>query len=170
MNTSQLRCCIRCDSTLRGRVEVYAADMLPGRLNNFPAGLIVNTDTHDKSGKHWIALYFRDEVNAEFFDSYGHSVDYYNSYFDYYLHKHAENVTVNEKRIQGDATDVCGLYCLFYLRKRLNNVAMRDILKPFSKTNFMLNDSFVYNYMKHTYPYCFRDKRMYNQICIPLCK
>ena len=53
-------------------IGTFARELL---LNCLPlkrkCGLIINTDTHDLPGKHWIAIYLGENGGREYFDSYG---------------------------------------------------------------------------------------------------
>ena len=119
MNTTQLQWCIQCDRILRDHVTVCAADHLPMSLTAFPYAFIVNTENHIQRGKHWCAFYVYRKGCGEFFDSYGHESSYYNNNFDIFFKKYAsENGLINRRRLQSSSSNVCGLYCLFYLVRR----------------------------------------------------
>jgi hypothetical protein len=62
-------------------VAVVSADEIPGRPIWKPAGFIVNTDLSSGPGKHWVCFYFPKKGPAEFFDSLGHSPEFYHSLF-----------------------------------------------------------------------------------------
>ncbi|XP_055936853.1 uncharacterized protein F54H12.2-like [Argiope bruennichi] len=46
--------------------------------------LVVNTDTHDQEGSHWLAMHIQDENTLEFFDSFGLPPTAYGSYISRY--------------------------------------------------------------------------------------
>lgn len=169
MNTSQLQCCIKCDYTMRNKVQVVAADQLPDTLTSLPCGFIANTDIATKAGSHWCAFYFDPVGNGEFFDSYGKAPQFYNIHFLNFFNHHArKGKKVNNKRIQGDFSSVCGLYSLLYLKRRLNNVPMNEIIKPFSQTAFTQNDQYIYMYISQSFPNCIKNDCVFNQTCKPL--
>lgn len=71
MNTRQILDVINSDPVMRKIViGVFARDQIPHKFHNFPCGFIVNTDTSDRPGKHWLAFYMESKNNVEFFDSY----------------------------------------------------------------------------------------------------
>ena len=145
---------------------VFAADRLPKQLTHFPCGFIANTDIHSKPGKHWIAFYVRDIGHVEFFDSYGKRPSYYNHHFSLWLRKHARNgLIINYRQIQGDYSNVCGLYCLHYLRQRLLGEDLSTIFRYFSGWDFNVNDNSIFDYMFSVYAHCLSDDYAYNQIC-----
>ena len=151
MNTSQLQCCINCSSVLKkSTLGVFAADQLPNNLS-FPCGFIANTDNHMKEGRHWCAFYFPNVNIIEYFDSYGKPIDYFNSYFSDYA-SYFSTLVVNTNQLQSVKSDVCGMYCLFFLLQRMNNVSFNDVVHSFSNV-YECNDSFVYNYVHTMFPY-----------------
>ena len=71
MDTTQLPHILRKDKFTRGVFQgVYPSDLLPASVSHYPALYIANVDTSDKSGSHWVAIYFTKEQEGEFFDSY----------------------------------------------------------------------------------------------------
>ncbi len=170
MNTSQIQCCIECDPTLRPSViGVFAADQLPKALTKYPCGFIANTDIYSKPGEHWCAFYVEKPGVVEFFDSYGHTGGYYNDNFKLWISRHGDKVTFNIKKIQGDHSSVCGLYCLYYLHQRLAGHTLNDIVHSFS-SNLTLNDHYIYDTMIRVYATCMQNVCKYNQSCSPLIK
>ena len=165
MNTSQLQCCVNCDPTLHGHVTVCAADRLPKRIEHYPHGFIVNTDTFSQTGTHWCAIFIRDDKYGEFFDSYGKGPGYYNSYFSIFLRENTTSFAFNEKRIQSNQSNVCGLYCLFYLHQRFKGLSLIKVNQMFSATNFELNDSFISRLISRLYSHCVKSECAYNQGC-----
>ena len=58
MNTYQLKCAINHDCNMRNAIcGVYPADKIPRTLR-MCKGFIVNTDPHQKPGKHWIVFFY----------------------------------------------------------------------------------------------------------------
>ena len=168
MNTSQIQCCIDCNPLLKKSIlGVYAADQLPVNLK-FPCGFIANTDKHSKEGVHWCSFYFPNSTTVEYFDSYGKSVNYFNDYFPIYVSKFPSIVT-NSKQLQSLYSDVCGMYCMFFLLQRLNGLSFHEIVNSFSNVH-ECNDSFVYNYVSNVFVECIQNTCFYNQICKPIIK
>lgn len=151
-------------------VGVFPADILPQTIQRCPFGFIANTDKHTKSGKHWCAFYVEKPGTVEFFDSFGESPGYYNTFFPLWIHKHAQSLKINNKVIQGQFSDVCGQFCLYFLRQRLTGKTMHDSLNFFNSEQPTVNDHFIFLYILHAFPYCFKNDHVYNQICMPLIK
>ena len=161
-------CCVRCDPVLAQRViGVFPADRLPKGLSNYPCGFIANTDDSARPGQHWVAFYLSNPGRMEFFDSYGRDPEFYGSNFMKWIN--GRTVNFNTRRIQGDYSNVCGLYCLFYLRQRLLGRSMDAIVGSFSFAELSYNDAYLNELMGNAYSTCF-DGILYtcNQICKPL--
>lgn len=171
MNTSQLECCIDCDMLLKQYVVgVFPIDRLPRDCAKYPCGFIVNTDVHSKPGTHWISLYVEKNGTLEVFDSYGKSPSYYNNCLTKWINIHSFVARSNHRRIQGDFSNVCGMYCLHYLHQRLAGRSMEDIVHRFSDTDYRFNDQFIFEYFVHAYPHCLTSYCVYNQTCRSLIK
>lgn len=169
MNTSQLQCCISCDQILRGHVTVCASDQLPDTLSSLPTGFIVNTDDHSKPGTHWCAFYLDHKGNCEFFDSYGNSPEHYNDYlWNFSRQSISKTVVFNNKKMQSNFSNVCGLYSLFFLHQRFKGVSMNQIVNTFSAFNVYLNDSYIIQFISRLFGNCVKNECVYNQTCKPL--
>jgi hypothetical protein len=167
MNTSQLQCCIGCDPQMAHHIiGVFAADRLPKALTRYPCGFIANTDDHSQPGTHWCAFYFPAPGVVEYFDSYGERPSRYNRHFTDYMLRFTK-VVFNERQLQSDISNVCGLYCLFYLLQRLRGKSLRAIVNIFS-SNLYDNDVLVYHLMTSSFSHCVTENRVYNQSCKPL--
>ena len=168
MNTSQLQCIISCDSVLKERVVgVFAADQLPKSLPFLPCGLIVNTDMISHPGRHWLSFFIcRDTV--ECFDSYGQPVSDYNPLFMRWIRRHGLRVIENRTRLQSDTSNVCGLYCIYFLRQRLLGYTMPEIVQNFSDSDFRTNDTYILDMFTRIYSQCVQNDCVNNQTCQPL--
>ena len=80
-----------------------AAGYLPDLLGPLPCGIIVNTDVHYKPGTHWCAIFFDENGNTDFFDSFGYPPEHYGHFIRNFLKQNYRgSLTVNFKRIQSD--------------------------------------------------------------------
>ena len=162
MNTKQIQCVINCDEVMKNIVVgVYARDQIPQNIPNTPYGYIVNTDASDKRGAHWLAVLIDSNNKGEFFDSYGHSPQFYNFPFE---------LSYNSKRLQSSYSLVCGHYCLYYLLNRCRNISMKTIVNIFG-SEYNDNDSYVSKYIENAFPFCFSFHcKIHSQSCLELCK
>ena len=61
---------------------VYACDQLFSiKIRKYPKTFVVSTDPMELPGTHWMAIYFKEQMKGEFFDSYGKHLIYYKKHF-----------------------------------------------------------------------------------------
>ena len=118
---------------------VFAGDQLPKKII-YPCGFVVNTDTKNKKGEHWIAIYFRDKDNSIFFDPMGFSPKYHK--FLRYLKQHSKTYEWNDQQIQGLLSINCGYFCVLFIQKISRNCGFGRFLKFFRK-NKLFNDALI---------------------------
>ena len=123
-------------------MSVCSADRIQSRKDRF---VISNTDTSGGPGKHWVVLYFPEQGPHEFFDSLGNSPNYYGVGFEKFLDKKYLMCTT---QLQQTTSNVCGLYCVYYVLKRCQGNTMRDIVKEFNVLNKNENDRFIVSELK----------------------
>ncbi len=155
MKGSELKCAIQCDPVLQCHaLGVYAKDTLPVLTSSMirrGVGLIVNTDCSHKKGRHWVAMYFKGK-RAELFDSLAEPID---AVFDSYLKTYVQSYLHIDERIQSVDSNVCGLYCLYYLLCTLKaKWSFHRIVHQFDVRNFLWNDTFVSQYVCQYFKYC----------------
>ena len=100
--------------------------MVPGFRGTFPCDLlpetepnmsfIANTETSVESGEHWVAVYITDKT-FYFFDSFGRSIQQFSNPFKKYMNNASRDfhVVTSSKNLQHIFSDVCGLWCIYYL-------------------------------------------------------
>ena len=105
---------------------VCCPDELPARVGARPRRFIVNTDTCDRGGSHWVAFYFPHVGPTEFSDSLGNAPETYHRRFANVLVVNEQQYYYCSSRIQTDDTDTCGLYCLYYFKRRHRGMELPD--------------------------------------------
>lgn len=95
-------------------------------------GFIINLDTHDKPGSHWVCLLIDNKQKTiEFFNSVGNAPT---KNIKIFISKLRENgllnykLLINRKVHQRKDFD-CGVYCIYYIIQRLHNKTFKDITK-----------------------------------------
>ena len=121
-------------------VTVCAAEQLEIRRGRF---VISNTDRLGGPGKHWVTFYFPHTGPDEFFDSLGKWPEDYNVNFEKALRR---RYWINRSQIQDSDSDVCGLYCIYYVMERFAGKRMKDIVVPFDVKKRKQNDEFIVSY------------------------
>ena len=139
--------------TLVGSVQFYAPEKpVEGHVSTprnwrrtywwwrWPRTFIVNTDTCDRGGSYWVAFHFPLVGPAKFFDSLGSASETYHHRFANVLIVNGPQYYYCSSRIQPDDTDTCGLYCLYYLKRRHRGMELPDIVKDFSTIDLKGNE------------------------------
>lgn len=87
-------------------------------VNNLPITakkeyrLIINTDTDNLPGVHWIAIIVRKDNTAYVFDPLGHPPSLF---IQNWLRMRNVQWSCNLRQVQPNDSTLCGLYCIFYL-------------------------------------------------------
>lgn len=103
----------------------FPCDLAP-TLTTYPASMILNTDPHNKPGEHWVALYFDQNKQCDYFDSFGMKPqENIQNYIDIYSTKFNYNNTL----LQSFTTTTCGQFCMYFLFSRSRDVPMKQIVE-----------------------------------------
>lgn len=127
-------------------VGVFSADRLPPIREE--TALIVNTDTHDEEGSHWLALYVQNKDTLEFFDSFGLPPSVYKPFISRYASQFS-NLKYNEIPFQSLTSNVCGQYCTYYILQRCKETSMEYILHKLKHSRN--NDFRLFDFFKKRY-------------------
>lgn len=125
--------------------DVYPIDLLPEKVERFPAAIIANTDESNEDGEHWVTFYFPNRYIGEFFDSYGNAaydLDYRFYNFMNTICRKRSKFYYNTKILQGPSSKVCGHYCLYYILNRSRGLTANSIIEQFGMDN-VYNDFIV---------------------------
>lgn len=123
-------------------VTICAADQVRIQKGSF---VISNTDTRDGPGKHWVTFYFPVRGPYEFFDSLGRKPMDYDAGFETILQR---QYFMNCDQLQRSNSDMCGLYCVYYVMNRSVGMSMKDIVKPFQVHGLKRNDDYIETFLK----------------------
>ena len=124
-------------------VTVCAADEIRKQKGRF---VIANTDTCEGPGKHWVTFYFPKRGHYEFFDSMGNSPESYGVGFEKILDR---KYLMYNGQLQQSFSNVCGLYCIYYVMCRYRGRTMTSIVKEFNPRQKKQNDRLVVSKMKN---------------------
>ena len=115
------------------RPGVFASDQLTIKEKDIQtrSAYIVNVDTHDKKGSHWLSI-FVEKGQFEVFDNYGLPLHWYKpSPFVTWVFKHYQDVSSNVGQLQATDSNTCGHYALFSLFARARGKSMESFIQPF---------------------------------------
>lgn len=141
MDTFEIDACLSSDPFVNAiNGGVYAADELPHKISK-PSVIVVNTDPSTKAGTHWVALFFDDQGNCEYFNSYGTKPD--NRWHESFIKRNCVKWTHNTKCLQALYSDVCGVYCIMYACFKSRNKSLDAFNSLFSECSPDRNDTLV---------------------------
>lgn len=113
---------------------VFASDTLPVYVRHFPSAMICNTDPIHKKGTHWVAYWFDNDNECEFFDSFGRKPEEYDIHLKEFIDRNALLCLYNNIQVQLDSDTSCGLHVLFYLYCRAKRISMANVIRVTSET------------------------------------
>ena len=115
---------------------VMSYDELPRVISE---GLyVVNTDTSDGPGKHWICLFVDHNHVIDYFDSLGEEP----KELKMYLQNQNLMYRYNSKRLQGLMSTVCGNYCILFAFFRARGFGLQYFINLFTN-KYTQNDETV---------------------------
>lgn len=132
-------------------IGVYSRNTLPNfNHKNLPISLIVNTDSNNLPGVHWIAIIIHRNHFAEVFDSFG---NFPNSFFVNWLNFNCLGWTYNKYIVQNPFSLSCGLFCMYFLYQRSHMHILNFnnfIIHVFNIINYVENEQHINNFFKNT--------------------
>lgn len=119
-------------------VGVYSMDGDWTEPTKLPACYVINTDTRQGTGEHWVTFYLDDDGSSDYFDPYG-TAPIKKIYK--WLKKKTPTIRYNTKWIQGPLSGICWAYVLYFLHMRCRHVPLETILASFRNYDFTRNDT-----------------------------
>ena len=124
---------------------VFSCDRLP-ILKKRQFSLVVNTQTHDKSGEHWQAIVYNRGV-CHFFCSLGQRP---NNYINAYL-QGFKKVVHNKAAPQNNNEYTCGGYCVFVIAMMSRRNDFASVCRFFDLVKS--DDKFIRYFLQEGYKY-----------------
>ena len=134
-------------SKTRNFIGCYAENQLSGiRLSSFPSYLIVNIDSSNLPGSHWLAVLI-DRKSVEIFDSSGFNI-FHLSRIPCHLLSFIHRLTQSRKlkisrQLQPHKSNLCGFYAMFFVLFR-QHFTFNQIVNLFTD-NLYKNDRRLIN-------------------------
>ena len=126
---------------------VLAFDELPKKIKK-PSAYIINTHPRDKKGEHWLAIFYLENGNAEFFDSFGLGPIFYG--LDQFLISTSKSCYYNTVALQSLDSDYCGFYCVLFILFKCLKISFLNFLNYFDE-NTLKNDREIENLIQQFY-------------------
>ena len=132
------------DDTTAAFLGIFSRDTLPTSIQRLPVLFVVNTQTSNLPGQHWVAVYISSEKRGELFDSLATPVSLK-------LMRWMNTFTVkwrpSKMRIQNPLSAYCGAFVAYFVLTRLKAKSMEACLQLFTK-DLSFNDQLIQNFVK----------------------
>ena len=126
------------DKTKEAFLGAFPIDRLPTTVKTYPVLLIVNSQSHNLGGEHWLALFISPQQRGELFDSAAQPVDLR---INRWLNRFSTKRWIRNHVIyQSPFSPICGAYVLYYVLNRLHHPSMKELLMV---NHHHINDSFI---------------------------
>lgn len=140
MYGSQIDCILASDPlTKRTYAGCFPIDQIP-KIIRSPLSFVVNSDTSDGDGEHWLAVWRKRGLTV-FFDSLGLPASHYSSELDDYIKRDTQTWTSNVQ-LQSSFSNVCGQYSIHAIQTLERTQNPNHIVRPFT-LNRVKNDMWI---------------------------
>ncbi|CAB4016293.1 Hypothetical predicted protein [Paramuricea clavata] len=138
------------------KVDKYNPN-LPHEIRKIPRGYILNTDSSDKPGSHWVAVYLTEDGKGEFGDSYGKAPGFYTENFSKFLNKHCSTFAWNRRILQAPLLDEDTISILSHTVKMERVSRQQQCIRNYRKYRKRKKEQFEYfkkmeKYLKENHP------------------
>jgi len=123
---------------------IYARlDPLP--IYSPPLCFILNTDTTNLPGQHWVCVYIHSNGICEYFDSFGGDP---NPWLGEWINTHCTVCYYSRHVFQSINSTTCGLFCLYYLYNRSVNTVLtyKQFLSLYFSIDVSENETNIVNF------------------------
>lgn len=133
MNTLQIDKMLRRSPTTRGTYRgCFAADKIPSDHNGkYPQHMVVNMDTSNSYGSHWVAIYVCSPDEVEYYDSLGDWPPP-SAYIQRFL-AHFAHCKYNKWQWQSERSSACGKHAIYFLLRRCAGLSFEEIMRNFTR-------------------------------------
>ena len=122
---------------------VFPCDLLPHKIDPGRRCIfIINTDKSNRSGEHWVAVYFEGSGRAQYFDSFG--LPPLVGDIENFIARNCAMFVYNNRHIQNFLSSCCGLYVVYFTQQKSLGVSFSKLLSIFNTTNLYNNDLIVW--------------------------
>ena len=112
------------DLRIRYLGSIYSRDRLPDQIKKKECG-IINLDSIEGEGTHWVCYRNIDKQMVEYFDPFGLIMPHE---IHHYLTTSGKKVIFSHDEIQNRNTVLCGYWCLYYLIERQKGKSILDVI------------------------------------------
>ena len=124
-------------STLQAFHGVFSIDQLPFAVPHYPYFMVVNTQSHNLPGEHWIAVFIDKDKRGEVFDSLALPIA---QPLIRWLNRFSRTFTTSHLMYQHPLSSKCGAFVLFYILHRLHDA---KCMRNFFTTTPTMNEHYI---------------------------
>ena len=106
------------EATLVAFQGVYSMDALPYAVKAYPFFMIVNTQSHNLPGEHWISVFIGSDRRGEVFDSLALPLS---NIMAKWMNRFCRTYGKNSLVYQHPLSARCGVYAVYFVLNRLSN-------------------------------------------------
>lgn len=106
------------DATRKAFHGVCSIDQLPFAIPHYPFFMIVNTQSHNLPGEHWISIFIDEKRRGEVFDSLALPL---RKPLSPWLNQFTRTLTRNHLAYQHPISDSCGAFAIYFVLHRLQS-------------------------------------------------
>ena len=130
------------DDTRKAFLGVYPIDSLPSAVTVYPCFLVVNTQSHNLPGEHWIAIFVDKQKRGEIFDSLALPPSLL---LMRWMNRFCRTWKRNLLSYQHPLSATCGSFVLYFILHRLSVSYLKNITNSFTR-DLHVNDEIVVSF------------------------
>ena len=117
---------------------VLARNELPSKVT-YPSAYVINNKKNNHPGEHWIAFFYDEKGNVDFFDSFARGPSSYG--LTNFFYKTSKSINYNKIRCQSFFSEYCGYHAIYFILLRSRNIPL-NIIENFlyDKKDVNIND------------------------------
>lgn len=113
-----------------GNVYVVPRNKLPSKVK-IPSGFVINTDSDQEQGEHWVAIFIGKDQVPIYFDSFG--LPPLHEDFHMFLNRTGRQGWIyNTVTLQHPTSTSCGKYCIEFLRHQFKYKSVFEFINLFT--------------------------------------
>ena len=127
-------------ATLAAFHGVFPLDELPFAVPHYPFFMIVNTQSHNLPGEHWITIFIDADRRGEIFDSIALPLS---NILIRWMNRFTRSFTRNRLTYQHLFSSSCGAFTLYFILHRLHN---SDCMTEAFTSDVTLNEQLIHHF------------------------
>lgn len=113
-----------------GNVRVCPRNKIPS-IKNKPIGFVINTDSDQEAGEHWVSIFIGKDGVPIYFDSFG-LPPLHEDILSFLESRSTNGWIYNKLTLQHPTSTACGKYCIEFLRNQFSRKHVNHFLNLFT--------------------------------------